>query len=163
LCFIAPTGSILFSVCYSRWWKGGVWCRMIEQIVDCDPSTNHVHSLPDPSILKQLLFQHLDRFCIHTVTCLTECHRFFVTLLSILGNRNTSMDTLTTPLLLVTIATKSRKASVGRIATNSGKASVFHRAIRVLYREDNTQWSVSFRQPVSGIKSRLVAGVRVSE
>jgi hypothetical protein len=34
------------------------------------------------------------------------------------------MDTLTTPVLLVTIATNSRKASVGRIATNSRKASV---------------------------------------
>jgi hypothetical protein len=31
-------------------------------------------------------------------------------------------DTLTTPVLLVTIATKSRKAIVGRIATNSWKA-----------------------------------------
>jgi hypothetical protein len=33
-------------------------------------------------------------------------------------------DTLTTPVLLVTIATNSRKASVGPIATNSRKASV---------------------------------------
>jgi hypothetical protein len=43
------------------------------------------------------------------------------------------MDTLTTPVLMVTIATNSRKASVGRIATNSRKASVFYRAVRVLY------------------------------
>jgi hypothetical protein len=33
-------------------------------------------------------------------------------------------DTLTTPVLLVTIATKSRKVIVGRIATNSRKANV---------------------------------------
>jgi hypothetical protein len=33
-------------------------------------------------------------------------------------------DTLTIPVLLVTIATNSRKASVGRIAANSRKASV---------------------------------------
>jgi hypothetical protein len=31
-------------------------------------------------------------------------------------------DTLTTPVLLVTIATNNRKASVGRLATNSRKA-----------------------------------------
>jgi hypothetical protein len=80
------------------------------------------------------------------VTCLTEGRRYYATLFSLLGNRNTSMDTLTTLVLLVTIATKSRKAtvgcmatnsgkaSVGRIATNSGKASIFHRAVRVLYR-----------------------------
>jgi hypothetical protein len=54
----------------------------------------------------------------------------------LLGNRklNTPMhtrdsstvrsDTLTTPVLLVTIATNSRKASVSRITTKSGKASV---------------------------------------
>jgi hypothetical protein len=39
------------------------------------------------------------------------------------------MDTLTIPVLLVTIATNSRKASV------------FHRAVRVLYRGDNSQSS----------------------
>jgi hypothetical protein len=56
--------------------------------------------------------------------------------LSLLGNRklNTPMHTrdsstvgsgtLTTPVLLVTIATNSRKASVGHIATNNRKASV---------------------------------------
>jgi hypothetical protein len=33
-------------------------------------------------------------------------------------------DTLTNPVLLVTVATNSRKASVGRIATNNSKASV---------------------------------------
>jgi hypothetical protein len=54
-------------------------------------------------------------------------------------------DTLTTPVLLVTIATNNRKASVVRIATNnrkasvvsiatnSRKASVFCPAVRVLY------------------------------
>jgi hypothetical protein len=35
-----------------------------------------------------------------TVTCLTEGRRYYATLLSLLGNRNISMDTLTTPVLL---------------------------------------------------------------
>jgi hypothetical protein len=39
---------------------------------------------------------------IHIVTCLTEGRRYYATLLSLLGNRsrNSSMDTLTTPVLL---------------------------------------------------------------
>jgi hypothetical protein len=49
------------------------------------------------------------------------------------------MDMLTTPVLLVTIATNSRKANVGRIATNSRKASVSIVTGTVLKREDNTQ------------------------
>jgi hypothetical protein len=75
----------------------------------------------------------------NTVTCLTEGRHYYATLLSLLGNRSTSMDTLATPVLLVTIATNSGKASVGRMATNSRKASVFHRVVRVLYRGGNRE------------------------
>jgi hypothetical protein len=79
-------------------------------------------------------------------------------------------DTLTTPGLLVTIATNSRKASVGRIAinsrkasvgclaTNSMKASVFYWAVRVLYSEQ--QQRAPFSQPP---KLDLVSGIRVSQ
>jgi hypothetical protein len=41
-----------------------------------------------------------------------EGRHYYATLLSLLGNRNTSMDTLTTPVLLRCMATNSRKASV---------------------------------------------------
>jgi hypothetical protein len=63
------------------------------------------------------------------VTYLTEDRRYYATLLSLLGNHNTSMDTLTTPVLLRCMVTSNRKASI------------FLRDVRVLYREDNTQSS----------------------
>jgi hypothetical protein len=64
------------------------------------------------------LFVHVSNENI--VTCMTEGRRYYATLLSLLGNSNISMDKLATPVLLVTITTNSREASV-------------------LYREDNTQ------------------------
>jgi hypothetical protein len=78
------------------------------------------------------------------VTGLTEGHRYYETLLSLLGNRNTSTDTLTTPVHLLCMVTNSRKGSVGCIATNSRRANVFFRAVRVLYRVGNRG-----HQPVS--------------
>jgi hypothetical protein len=63
------------------------------------------------------------------------------------------MDTLTTPVLLVTIATNSRKASVGRIASNSRKTSVFYRAVRVLY-SGQQRAQVSLRQSASEVSLR---------
>jgi hypothetical protein len=51
---------------------------------------------------------------LNIVTCLVECHRYYTTLLSLLGNRklDTSTDTLTTPVQLRCMATNIRKASV---------------------------------------------------
>jgi hypothetical protein len=109
--------------------------------------------------LSEVLFKHKDKFILsryrsdgpYTLYCDVYDWRP-----SLLGNRkfNTPMykrdsstvgsNTLTNLVLLVTIATNSRKASVGRIATNSRKASVgriatnirkasvFYRAVRVL-------------------------------
>jgi hypothetical protein len=57
-----------------------------------------------------ILFILQTRFDI--VTCLTKGRRYYATLLSLLGNRNNSMDTLTTPVLLRCMITKSRKTSV---------------------------------------------------
>jgi hypothetical protein len=60
---------------------------------------------------------------IYIVTCLTEGRRYYATLLPLLGNRST----LTTPVLLRYMVTKSRNASVSIVAGT------------VLKREDNTQ------------------------
>jgi hypothetical protein len=49
--------------------------------------------------------------CIYIVMCLTEGRRYYATLLSLLRNRNNSMDTLTTAVLLRCMVTNSRKAS----------------------------------------------------
>jgi hypothetical protein len=69
------------------------------------------------------------------VTCLTEGRRYYATLFSLLGNRNNSMDTLTTPVLLLCMVTNSRKANVSIVAGT------------VLKREDNTQQLVLVRRP----------------
>jgi hypothetical protein len=61
------------------------------------------------------------------VTCLTEGRRYYATHSSLLGNRNNSMDTLTTPVFLRCMV------------TNSGKAIVSIVAGTVLKKEDNTQ------------------------
>jgi hypothetical protein len=55
----------------------------------------------------------------YIVTCLTESHRYYATLLPLLGNRSISMGTLTTPVLSRRLETNSRKASVGCLATKS--------------------------------------------
>jgi hypothetical protein len=53
---------------------------------------------------------------LYIVTCLTGGRRYYATLLSLLGNRNNSMDTLTTPVLLRYMVTISWKASVSIVA-----------------------------------------------
>jgi hypothetical protein len=58
---------------------------------------------------------------------LTEGRRYYATFLSLLGNRNNSMETLTTPVLLRCMVTSSRKASVSIVAGT------------VLEMEDNTK------------------------
>jgi hypothetical protein len=61
------------------------------------------------------------------VTCLTEGCRYYATLLSLLGNRNNSMDTLTTPVLLRCLLTNSRKASVSIVALCVKEGKTIHR------------------------------------
>jgi hypothetical protein len=69
-------------------------------------------------------------------------------------------DTLTTPVLLVTIATNNRTASIGRIATNSRKASVFYRAVRVLYsgQQQRSPVSLSLESESSSVSLRKQKG-----
>jgi hypothetical protein len=50
---------------------------------------------------------------------LTEGRRYYATLLSLLGNRNISMDTITTPVFLRCMVTNSWKASVSIVAGSS--------------------------------------------
>jgi hypothetical protein len=49
---------------------------------------------------------------VYAVTCLAEGRRYYATFLSLLGNRNTSKYTLTTPVLLRCMATNNMKDSV---------------------------------------------------
>jgi hypothetical protein len=60
------------------------------------------------------------------VTCLTEGRRYYATLLSLLGNRNISMDTLTTPVLLRYMVTNSWKASVSILAGSVKEGKTIH-------------------------------------
>jgi hypothetical protein len=53
---------------------------------------------------------------IHNVTCLAEGRLYYATLLSLIGNRNISTDTLTTPVFLRCTVTNSWKASVSVLA-----------------------------------------------
>jgi hypothetical protein len=88
---------------------------------------------------------------------------------SLLGNRklNTPMhtrnsstvgsDTLTTPVLLVTIATNSRKASVGRIATSSRKARFSIGPSKCYIEEATESMSLSLHQWASKVSLRQLA------
>jgi hypothetical protein len=76
---------------------------------------------------------------LHIVTCLAEGRRYYSTLLSLLGNRNISMDTFTTPVFLRCTVTNSRKASVSIIAARVKEGKTIH--------------SFSLRQLVFGVSS----------
>jgi hypothetical protein len=60
------------------------------------------------------------------VTCSTEGRRYYATLLSLLGNHNTSMDTLTTPVFLRCMVTNSWKASVLIVAGSVKEGKTIH-------------------------------------
>jgi hypothetical protein len=60
------------------------------------------------------------------MTCLTGGRRYYATLLSLLGNRNNSMDTLTTPVLLRYMVTNSWKASVSTVAGSVKEGKTIH-------------------------------------
>jgi hypothetical protein len=63
---------------------------------------------------------------VYIVTCLTEGRRYYVTLLSLLGNRNISMDTLTTPVFLRCMVTNGWKASVSIVAGSVKEGKTIH-------------------------------------
>jgi hypothetical protein len=63
---------------------------------------------------------------LHVVTCLTEGRRCYATLLSLPGNRNISMDTLTTPVFLRCMVTNSWKASVSIVAGSVKEGKTIH-------------------------------------
>jgi hypothetical protein len=71
------------------------------------------------------------------VTCLTEGRRYYAALLSLLGNRNISMDTLTTPIFLRCMVTNSWKASVSIVAGSVKEGKTIH--------------EVSLRRPAFGV------------
>jgi hypothetical protein len=77
---------------------------------------------------------------IYIVTCLTEGRCYYARLLSLLGNRNISMDTFTTPVFLRCMVTNSWKASVSIVAGSVKEGKTIHR--------------VSLRQLVFGVSSR---------
>jgi hypothetical protein len=52
---------------------------------------------------------------------MTEGRRYYATLLSLLGNSNTSMNSLNTPVLLRCMVTNSRKASISIVAGTMSK------------------------------------------
>jgi hypothetical protein len=60
------------------------------------------------------------------VTCLTEGRRYYATLLSLLGNRNISMDTLTSPVFLRCMVTNRRNASVSIVDGNVKEGKTIH-------------------------------------
>jgi hypothetical protein len=62
----------------------------------------------------------------NNVMCLTEGRRYYATLLSLLGNHNISMDTLTTPVFLRCMVTNSGKASVSIVAGNVKEGKTIH-------------------------------------
>jgi hypothetical protein len=57
---------------------------------------------------------------------LTEGRRYYATLLSLLGNRNISMDTVTTSVLLRYMVTNSWKASVSIFAGSVKEGKTIH-------------------------------------
>jgi hypothetical protein len=57
---------------------------------------------------------------------MTEGYRYYATILSLLGNRNNSMDTLTTPVLLRYMVTNSWKASVSIVAGSVKEGKTIH-------------------------------------
>jgi hypothetical protein len=58
---------------------------------------------------------------------MTEGRRYYGTLLSLLGNRNNSMETLTTPVLLRYMVTNNRRASVSIVARSVKEGKTIHR------------------------------------
>jgi hypothetical protein len=74
----------------------------------------------------------------YIVTCMTEGCRYYAKLLSLLGNRNISMDTLTTPVILRCMVTNSWKASVSIVAGSD--------------KEGQLVFGVSYRQRVSAVQ-----------
>jgi hypothetical protein len=71
---------------------------------------------------------------------MTEGRPYYATLLSLLGNRNISMDTLITPVFLRCMVTNSWKASVSNVSDSLKKGK--------------TIYEISLRQLVFGISSR---------
>jgi hypothetical protein len=71
----------------------------------------------------------------HTVTCLTQGRRYYATLLSLLGNRNISMDTLITPVFLRCMVTNSWKASVSIVAGSVKEGKTIHASQSTSVRE----------------------------
>jgi hypothetical protein len=63
---------------------------------------------------------------VNTVTSLTGVRRYYATLLSLLGNRNISMDTFTTPVFLRCMITNSWKASVSIVAGSVKEGRTTH-------------------------------------
>jgi hypothetical protein len=62
----------------------------------------------------------------YIVTCSTEGRRYYAVLLSLLGNRNISMDTLSTPVFLRCMVTNSWKASVSIVAGSVKEEKTIH-------------------------------------
>jgi hypothetical protein len=60
------------------------------------------------------------------VTCLSVGRRYYATLLTLLGNRNISMDTLTTPVFLCCTVTNSWMASVSIVAGSVKEEKIIH-------------------------------------
>jgi hypothetical protein len=87
--------------------------------------------------LQHSVITHFSKTDYNIVTCQTEGHRYYATLLSLLGNRNIAMDTLTTPVFLRCMVTNSWKASVSIVAGS--------------VKEGNTIHEVSLRQLVFGV------------
>jgi hypothetical protein len=61
-----------------------------------------------------------------TVTCLTEGRHYYAKLLSLLGNCNISMDTLTTPVFLRYMVINSWKTSVSIVAGSVKERKTIH-------------------------------------
>jgi hypothetical protein len=57
---------------------------------------------------------------------MTEGRRYYATLLSLLGNRNISMDTLTTPVFLRCMITNRWKVSVSIVADSVKEGKTIH-------------------------------------
>jgi hypothetical protein len=81
------------------------------------------------------------------VSCLTEGRRYYATLLSLLRNRNNSMDTLTIPVMLRCMVTNSRKASVSIVTGSVKEGKTIHRVS-----PRPSAFEVSRRQSASGIR-----------
>jgi hypothetical protein len=91
----------------------------------------------------------------HIVTCLTKGRPYYATFLSLLGNRNFAMDTLTTPVFLRCMVTNSWKASVSIVAgsVKVGKAIHASQSTSVRLRRQSVL-AVSPRRDVSAVQFR---------